>query len=421
MSPATIIRHATELPRLLVAALLALSQMSAAVEHDTLVPIRDSLNVVLKPCGRSRQSRIFYQKLDSVLLFETGRVNVVHLGGSHVQADIYTNVIRRHLDSLNGTLRPPRGLIFPFETAGTNNPANYRAWHTGRWQGARNAKRQFERPLGVAGIMASTADTTASVSISLNADSTRRWQATTLTVLGSSLHGGVRPRIVLGDTLTLRPDSTRLGFVFELGRPVDSFRMTLCFDSPDRPDTFCLRGFVPDNQEPGLVYHSIGVNGASVPSYLGCEYFERELALLRPDLFVMAVGINDATGPNFTDSLLCADYDSLIARIRRVAPDCALMFVSNNDSFHRVRRRRVVNPNGQVARRAFERLACKWQGGFWDLFEIMGGLGSVQRWRDLGLARPDRVHFTRAGYELVGRLFVEAFLNDYFDYDYEER
>ena len=81
----------------------------------------------------------------------------------------------------------------------------------------------------------------------------------------------------------------------------------------------------------------------------------------------------------------------------------------------------MVNPNGQVARRAFERLACKWQSGFWDLFEVMGGLGSVQRWRDLGLARPDRVHFTRAGYELVGRLFVEAFLNDYFDYDYEEQ
>ena len=62
----------------------------------------------------------FYEKLDSIVLCREGKVNILHIGGSHVQADVFSNRIRRNLDSLNLDFKSSRGLVFPFKIAGTN-------------------------------------------------------------------------------------------------------------------------------------------------------------------------------------------------------------------------------------------------------------------------------------------------------------
>ena len=60
----------------------------------------------------------------------------------------------------------------------------------------------------------------------------------------------------------------------------------------------------------------------------------------------------------------------------------------------------------------FYRLAKETDGAVWDLFDIMGGLGSMTKWRDAKLGQSDRIHFTPAGYILLGDLFFNAFLNE---------
>ncbi len=398
----------------IVVLLLNVNILRAEIPSFVLV---DS-NKIVMPGGCSEQMDHFVEKLDSVVLFGRGRVNILHIGGSHVQADIYTNVIRLELDSLNNELRPPRGLIFPYTAAKTNNPWNYRTKANGEWIGQRNALRQFYPAQGASGILAMTSDTAAAIDFRLNTDTLRRWKATSIRLLGQSLHGHCSPRLVV-DSVNINPKMDGESFVFQHDKPFDEFSLQIDFDTTHSavPDTFVVRGLVPDNDEDGLVYHTIGVNGASVPSYLGCEKFADDLAFLRPDMVIFAIGINDATAANFTDSLFTANYDSLICRIRSVAPDCALLFISNNDSFQRRARRLEVNENGLTAQHAFRQLAEKWHGGFWDLFALMGGLGSMRTWENAGLAKSDRVHFTPAGYALVGQLFAQAWLDFYLNYD----
>ena len=41
----------------------------------------------------------------------------------------------------------------------------------------------------------------------------------------------------------------------------------------------------------------------------------------------------------------------------------------------------------------------------------MGGLNSISAWLDEGLAQRDRIHFTREGYDIKGKLFFNAFVN----------
>lgn len=378
-------------------------------------------NFIRFPGGTSAEIDRLVARLDSVLLFEKGRVNIVHIGGSHVQADIYTNIIRTNIDSLNRNLRPPRGFIFPFSVAKTNNPWNYRVRHGGQWSSARNALRQFYPPLGVGGIAAYTSDPEAWFGVELNTDTTHRWQSTHIHLLGESLHGHSVPRLMVNDSIVIEPEKEPTGYNYTLGESAERFSVGFVFDSltAQPPDTFVVRGLVVDNDDPGIVFHSIGVNGASVPSYLGCSKFRSELELIKPDLVIFAIGINDATAHDFSDSTFVANYDMLIRDIRSVAPQCAFIFISNNDSYTRVSRRRYrVNPRGLIAQKGFKTLAQKWQGGLWDLFEIMGGLESMQEWNNQKLARNDKVHFTAQGYNVVGRLFTEAFFDFYLSYDY---
>jgi len=107
----------------------------------------------------------------------------------------------------------------------------------------------------------------------------------------------------------------------------------------------------------------------------------------------------------------------LIDSIRIINPDCAFVFITNNDSFRRLRRNRYeVNRNGFLARVVFYRLADNTDGAVWDQFEVMGGLKSMDKWFKAKLAQKDRVHFTQAGYELIGNLFYNALFEAYASY-----
>ena len=137
------------------------------------------------------------------------------------------------------------------------------------------------------------------------------------------------------------------------------------------PGEFTLTGVLLENGMPGISVHGVGVNGAAVPSYLRCDDFERDLNLIRPDLVIFGIGINDAAGTDFDVENFKRNYDGLIRIIKRVNPDCALLFVTNNDSYKyvRVRKKRghyEVNTNGFLVEKAFLELGKKHNAAVWD-------------------------------------------------------
>lgn len=52
-------------------------------------------------------------------------------------------------------------------------------------------------------------------------------------------------------------------------------------------------------------------------------------------------------------------------------------------------------------------------GGYWDLFEAMGGINSMPTWVSKGLAGKDYIHFTNRGASIASQLFYEAFAAEY--------
>ena len=88
------------------------------------------------------------------------------------------------------------------------------------------------------------------------------------------------------------------------------------------------------------------------------------------------------------------------------------MFITNNDSWRYRRRSMTHNDNGAAVRLAMFELAREYGAGVWDLFTIMGGNGSAQEWRDAGLMKPDRLHFTVEGYHLLGDMLYDAIIRE---------
>ena len=369
-------------------------------------------SVLLFPGSRAAQD-LFYDKLDTLVATGRGNVNVWHIGGSHVQAAFFPNRIMNGIDSL--TLRGDRGFLFPLKLAGTNYDKTYRISTTGEWEApilTRNSDLRRPR-YRVTGYGARTASPDASVGFRLNADGSDRWSCESVRVLGYGSSDRAYPYILcLADTLRFEFEAATHSYLFDLPAPTDS--VVVRFHVP-AGEEFTLNGLQPLSWRPGVNYFASGVNGAALPSWLDkCEDLERDLQLVHPDLTILAVGINDSATSvkDFKPEKFKENYRRLLEMVRRISPECAFIFVTNNDSYRYVRRGMSWNGNGEAVRQAMLELAEEYGAAVWDLYGVMGGAHTVEKWRDAGLAKTDRLHFTDVGYNLLGDLFVEALMAD---------
>lgn len=352
----------------------------------------------------------FYEKLDRVIRTKQGHVHIIHIGGSHVQAGTMSHRIRKHLLAEYGGEPADRGLIFPYSAANAcNNPRDYKISKSAVFSLIRNIYQQYPSPLGASGISVYCTSSLHSITFTMN-EPAYDFATDTLVLFGRSNGHFIDP-VLKYDTIWRFPDESDLEnerYYFYLDRPLQEF--TFYFPC-GAADTFFVNGLWLKNGKPGVTFTSIGVNGAAVPSYLRCRNFTRDLKAFPPDLVIFGIGVNDAYGSDFDSVAFKNNYLQLVACIREANPDCAFIFLSNNDTWKRGKKGRYyVNPTGPEVSDVMHRLANLTGGAVWDQFAVMGGLGSMAKWQAKGLAQKDRVHFTVNGYNLIGDLFYHAFI-----------
>ncbi|MBD3724890.1 MAG: hypothetical protein IE891_08980 [Flavobacteriaceae bacterium] len=72
----------------------------------------------------------------------------------------------------------------------------------------------------------------------------------------------------------------------------------------------------------------------------------------------------------------------------------------------------------EYTQKIIERAAAE-NYAIWNMFEALGGLYSVNKNFSKGYMSKDKVHYSKAGYELQGTLFYEALFNSYEDLIHE--
>ena len=357
----------------------------------------------------------FFAKLDSVYAGKKEKIHIFHIGGSHIQADIYSNKIRTYLQNLNEVSLGQRGFVFPYHLAHTNNPTNYRIEaDNNQWQGYRCSVRKDSVAWGLSGVSAAFRGYEDDIYVKSNYRNytKKNYTFNKLRVFYNTWMEDYDLNI--SDSTLVVTDTVNYAGMYKeyrFNRTVDSVALHLKVrDTACVSPEFLLMGMEFMNDDPGIEYTSIGVNGASFAWYNRSVYFERQLQLYKPDMFIIAVGTNDAYVPkeDFNADEYRNYYEAFIQMIQRANPECAILLTVPNDDYYQ---KRIPNPNTAVQQQIIIELTKKYNMAAWDLYSIMGGLGSSNKWYQAKLMPRDRIHFTQLGYSIKADLFLKAMVD----------
>jgi lysophospholipase L1-like esterase len=163
---------------------------------------------------------------------------------------------------------------------------------------------------------------------------------------------------------------------------------------------------------PGVVYDSLGLNGASIAvmSHMFNEqHWAAELQHRQPDLVIVNYGTNEADFPDFINKQYEKELRTAIARLRAALPNTALLIMSPMDRGHRVGGQIETMPTIpriiEIQRRVAKETGC----GFFDTFKAMGGAGTMAHWYNdqPRLVSADLIHPYPAGGKIIAQVFVK--------------
>jgi lysophospholipase L1-like esterase len=176
-------------------------------------------------------------------------------------------------------------------------------------------------------------------------------------------------------------------------------------------------GIVAEHARQGVTYDALGINGARAGRLLVWDWMllADNLGRRLPDLIVIAYGSNEVGDAVLDPAEYTRALSMLLDRFRSAVPQASLLVISPPDRATRISGR-WKTIGGMPALVAAQRRAALDSGAaFWDLFGAMGGPGSIERWvtQKPTLAQSDRVHLTRAGYQMVARMFYTELMRGY--------
>ena len=327
-------------------------------------------------------------------------VHVMQFGDSHTASDDWVNSMRQLAQAKFGDGGP--GFVYPgypfrgyrrFDAHGSNSSS----WHTD-------------------GTTASPGDGRVGLGISI--ETSRPGQTVTLEATGArtSLY---YLQETGGGTMNLSVDGVDSNQVVASG---DSSVGIWRHDAGAGPVHYMLRtassdpvrvlGWAVDNPS-GITWETMGINGAQAGIINGWDdpLFSSMMASRAPALVLLVYGTNEALSPHFSPDEYREAFRNVIRKVRRATPVASILVVGPPDCH--LRRRRSLSPFPwldqviDIQRRVAMEQGC----AFWDWRQRMGGVGSKQQWVLSGYAQGDYVHFTSAGYELIGRaLFSDLML-----------
>lgn len=351
----------------------------------------------------------FFKKLDKIKEEKNIRINVVHMGGSHVQGGTWSNVFVSDFQADNHTAGGGY-FSFPYKIAKTNSQPYATSFSNGKWKRCRASGKEFCLPLGMNALSITTNDSANYFGASLTSKAACKY-ANTVKVF-HNFNASFEFNLCLADSYQVkRKEFPKNGYtLFKFDMPVDSVNFELVKLDTLKKD-FTIYGFSFENDlTSGFYLAGLGANGATSNSFLRCAELEPQLSTLNGDLFILSLGVNDTQSKTFEAEDYIENYDSLITVIRKTNPDAAIILTTTTDNYIRYK---TSNKRTILARDAMFVLMEKYNVAVWDLFSLMGGYRSMPKWLKAGLASKDKVHFTNKGYTLIGNLMYDALIKSY--------
>lgn len=184
-----------------------------------------------------------------------------------------------------------------------------------------------------------------------------------------------------------------------------------------------LFGAVLENDGPGVVYDSLGVNGAYaglLETVMNQQHWAEQLQHRKPDLVVLNYGTNES---EYAADAQMVRYENelreVVHRVHLALPEASILIISPMDRGKHAPGGKVVTLDSipkivEMQQRVARDSGC----GFFNMFAAMGGHGTMARWHanKKHLVGADLTHPNADGAEMVGVLIYEALIDGYTKY-----
>ena len=182
-------------------------------------------------------------------------------------------------------------------------------------------------------------------------------------------------------------------------------------------------GVVLENDDPGVVYDSLGVNGAFaglLATTMNGPHWTEQLQHRNPNLVILNYGTNES---EYASDDQMERYDrelrEVVSRVRTALPTASILIVSPMDRGKRAPGGRIITmPAIPKIVEMQRRVALKSHCAFLNLYTAMGGEGTMARWYEgrKHLVGADLTHPNGEGAQTVGNLIYMALMEDYDNY-----
>jgi lysophospholipase L1-like esterase len=417
---------------------------------------------------------LFYQALERARM-GSGQARIVFYGASHVASDLFTNGIRQKLQLEFG--EGGAGFVLPGKPWRWYGHAGVKMERSKGWKALRVRAYAPKGGLyGFAGVaLESRADRRALGAVSTRPNGELSGQASRFELFYLKQPGGGRMRVFIDgerigsiSTAAARPEA---GYeLFEVSDGHHRFEVRAIGNGPVR-----LFGVAIERDSPGVILDTLGIPGARARYHLHWNdaLYREHLARRRPDLVALAYGTNESGDDDVPLEFYEKTLREVMDRIKETVPDASCLLIGPSDWPRKLEQREDEEQDeGQNAERRTapdageksepgdapdagleaghdaatdaaqggwpdyewcaergygprpltaeiiavqRRVARDYSCGFFDLVAFMGGEMSMVRWAAASppLGSKDHVHFTLAGYRLLGDALHRALMEGY--------
>lgn len=162
----------------------------------------------------------------------------------------------------------------------------------------------------------------------------------------------------------------------------------------------------------GVQYHAIGINGATFEIYNQSVSLWEQVAGMKPDLFIISLGTNDAQAREITDTELHRQVTQMLDKLKKASPSSSVLITTTADSFKK------GAPNRELWNLNLSLFSYCTSNNIpvWDMYRVTNGFGSAYNWLRKRMMNGDGIHFTAPAYKIQGQLLFNALAKGYNSY-----
>jgi lysophospholipase L1-like esterase len=177
-----------------------------------------------------------------------------------------------------------------------------------------------------------------------------------------------------------------------------------------------------ERNTPGVVYNSMGLNGAFagvLANYMDETEWAARLKEVDPDLVIVNYGTNESVYVGYVDTSYSKDVRRILDRLKRAVPEASIMLMSPMDRGQRGAGGQIGSVPVMTRLVALQaKLAAENGVGFFNTFEAMGGPGTMGKWymAEPRLVSADFIHPLPNGARIVAKLLFQGLMDGYYRY-----